>query len=67
MTVLHNGVRKNGDAHLYSHQSGQGTMFPGLVVEVEVGISDSRRKSRRDVALWLNNSGCEVIQAQTYF
>jgi len=57
LTVLHNGVRKNGDAHLYSHQAGQGTMFPGVVVEV--GFSDSR-KSKRDVALWLNNSGCET-------
>lgn len=58
---LNSGVRKNGDAHLYSHQSGQATLFPGLVIEI--GYSDSRRKSRRDVGLWLNNSNCDVFEA----
>ena len=43
------------------YDSRQGTLFPGLVMEV--GYSDSRRKSRRDVGLWLNNSNCDVFEA----
>lgn len=59
---MRNGVRKNGDAHLYSHQSGQSTLYPGIVVEV--GYSDSRQKSRRDIGLWLNHSDCGVREFQ---
>jgi hypothetical protein len=59
---MRNGVRKNGDAHLYSHQSGQSTVYPGIVVEV--GYSDSRKKSRCDIHLWLNNSDCDVLGFQ---
>ena len=58
--MLNNGVRKNGDAYIYSHQSGQSTMNPGIVIEV--GYSNSRNKSRRDIGLWINNSNCEVTE-----
>ena len=56
---MKNNVRKNGDAGLYTHVSGNGVIFPGVVVEC--GYSDSLPKSRRDIALWLANSDCAVL------
>ena len=56
--TLRNGIRKNGDGHIYTNQGAQSTHFPGVVIEV--GYSDTRRKSQRDIRLWLENSDCEV-------
>jgi len=64
VTPLKNGVRKNGDGHIYTHQNGQATFFPGIVVEV--GFGDSRRKSRRDIRLWLENSDCKVYLVKRF-
>lgn len=55
---MQNGVRKNGDAHLYSHESGKSTKYPGVVCETD--YSDPLKKSRRDITLWLEYSDCEV-------
>lgn len=54
MTRLGSGVRKNSDAGIFNHTSGRGTLFPGVVVEC--GFSDTLKKSKRDISLWLNNS-----------
>jgi hypothetical protein len=37
VTDLANGVRKDGDAHIYSVQSGLDTEFPGVAIEVGKG------------------------------
>ena len=58
MTNLKNGIRKNGDAHFYSHQSGESTVYPGCVVEV--CYSDAREKWCRDIRLWLEESDLAV-------
>ena len=57
VTNLTNGIRKNGDAHVYTHQGNQAPYYPGVVIEV--GYSDSRKK-RQDIRLWLENSDCNV-------
>ena len=62
VTNLRNGVRKNGDKHIYTHQSDQSPYYPGIVIEL--GYSDSRRKSRRDIRLWLENSDCDVFEVK---
>jgi len=54
-----NGIRKNADMGLYNHTSGNGTLYPGIVVEC--GFSDSVKKARRDITLWLDNSDLEVF------
>jgi len=56
---LKDGVRKNGDGGVFNRTSGAQTMLPGVVVEV--GYADSLKKTRRDIALWLNNSDLAVI------
>src|SRR5436305_275893 len=58
VTVLKNNVRKNGDGHIYSHQDGSSVKYPGLVIEV--GYSDWRKKSHRDICLWIENSDHHV-------
>jgi hypothetical protein len=50
---------KLADASVYSGQSGRGTFFPGVVVEV--GFSDLLSKSHRDASLWINFSRLQVV------
>jgi hypothetical protein len=59
VTRLKNNIRKNSDAGLFNFTSGPATLFPGVVVEV--GYSDSLKKSRRDISLWLDNSDLAVV------
>jgi hypothetical protein len=56
-------VRKNSDAGIHNHESGGGTLYPGIVVET--GFSDSQHKSRRDLSLWINNSDLSVFSPET--
>jgi hypothetical protein len=56
-------VKKNADQCLHSCESGAATVYPGVIVEV--GFSDSGRKAKRDVRLWLENSETEVPHIQT--
>ena len=60
MTKLKNSVRKIADAGIYNHESGRGTIYPGIVIETGF-FSDTQKKARRDIALWINNSNAEVI------
>jgi hypothetical protein len=55
---LRNGVRKNGNGGLFNRASGAATIFPGMVVELD--YSGALKVSRRDISLWLNNSGIAV-------
>lgn len=50
---------KIGDAGLFTHVSGNGVIFAGIVVEC--GYSDSLPKSRRDITLWLANPDFAVF------
>ena len=59
-----NGVYKDADQGIYSHESGNPTVYPGLAIEV--GYSDSQMKSQRDVKLWLENSKLEVPPPQNF-
>ena len=64
VTNLTNGIRKNGGAHIYTHQGNQAPYYPGVVIEV--GYSDSRKKSHRDIRLWLENSDCNVFLVKRF-
>ena len=59
VTRMRNGIRTNADMGLYNHSSGSATLYPGIVVEC--GFSDSLKKARRDITLWLDNSDLEVL------
>lgn len=63
MVKLRNGIYKDADQGIYSHESGSPAVYPGLAIEV--GYSDSQKKSRRDVKLWLENSDLEVLLLET--
>ena len=56
-------MRKNSDGAFYNRASSLATMFPGVVVEV--GYSDSLKKARRDISLWLDNSDLAVTSMTT--
>jgi len=61
VTVVHtmsNGIRKCADQAIYSSESGMEVVYPGTCIEV--GFSDPLVKSRRDITLWLENSGGHV-------
>ena len=63
-TLIGNNGQKDGDMHIYSAQSGMDTLFPGIVIEV--GRSDDLSKARRDTALWVGYSDCNVLRFRKY-
>lgn len=63
VTRLANGICKNSDCGLFSHEGGRSLVFPGIVVET--GFSDPLKKSRRDIRLWLDCSELSVFEFQS--
>jgi hypothetical protein len=57
-------VYKDADQGVYSHESGNPTLYPGLAIEAD--YSDPHKKARRDVKLWLENSNLEVSPPQGF-